>query len=89
MDVGIQEIWLVFTVYAFLRIVSVVNQHIIDTAPSQSRPRPLGQQGESSFPWSLCVSTLKDLETLVEVTAQHFYGEDGKWNFIAVTEAMK
>ena len=84
---GIQEIWLVFTVYAFLGIVSAVNQHIIDTAPSRSRP--LDQQGESSFPWSLCVSTLKDLETLVEVTAQHFYGEDGKWNFIAVTEAMK
>lgn len=74
-------------VYAFLGIVGAVNQHIIDTTPSRSRPPVQG--GESSFPWSLCVSTLKDLETVVEVAAQHFYGEDGKWNFIAVTEAVK
>lgn len=76
-------------VYAFLGIVGAVNQHIIDTAPSRSRPRPLVQGGESSFPWPLCVSTLKDLETVVEVAAHHFYGEDGKWNFIAATEAVK
>lgn len=73
-------------VYAFLGILSAVNQHIIDTAPSRSHPQG---QGGSSFPWSLCISTLKDLETVVEVTAQHFYGEDGKWNLIAVMEAMK
>ncbi|KAJ6802279.1 peroxisome biogenesis protein 16 [Iris pallida] len=74
-------------VYAFLGILSTVNQHIIDTAPSRFRP-PASEE-PSPFPWSLCVSTLKDLETVVEVAAQHFYGEDGKWNFIAVTEAMK
>ncbi|XP_037497423.1 peroxisome biogenesis protein 16 isoform X2 [Jatropha curcas] len=42
-----------------------------------------------SFPYSLCISAIKDLETLVEVAAQHYYGEDKKWNFIAVTEAIK
>ncbi|KAJ0968828.1 hypothetical protein J5N97_021705 [Dioscorea zingiberensis] len=73
-------------VYALLGITGAVNQHIIDTAPSPTRP--LGSRG-SSFPWSLCVSSLKDLETLVEVAAQHFFGDDGKWNFIAVTEATK
>ncbi|GMY09438.1 peroxisome biogenesis protein 16 [Fagus crenata] len=30
-----------------------------------------------------------DLETLIEVVAQHYYGDDKKWNFIAVTEASK
>ncbi|XP_071717774.1 peroxisome biogenesis protein 16 isoform X2 [Rutidosis leptorrhynchoides] len=43
----------------------------------------------SSFPYSLCLNLLKDLETLVEVVAQHLYGDDNKWNFIAVTEATK
>ncbi|OAY49248.1 hypothetical protein MANES_05G040900v8 [Manihot esculenta] len=32
---------------------------------------------------------MKDLETLVEVTAEHYFGEDKKWNFMAVTEALK
>nr|XP_043620852.1 peroxisome biogenesis protein 16 isoform X2 [Erigeron canadensis] len=43
----------------------------------------------SSFPYSLCLTLMKDVETLVEVMAQHFYGDDNKWNFIAVTEATK
>ncbi|KAI5564490.1 hypothetical protein POPTR_014G078300v4 [Populus trichocarpa] len=43
----------------------------------------------NSFPYSLCISAIKDLETLVEVAAQHYYGDDKKWNFIAVTEATK
>ncbi|XP_065864792.1 peroxisome biogenesis protein 16 isoform X2 [Euphorbia lathyris] len=41
-----------------------------------------------SFPYSLCISAMKDLETLVEVAAEHYYG-DKKWNFIAITEAIK
>ncbi|MQM07031.1 hypothetical protein Taro_039872 [Colocasia esculenta] len=73
-------------VYAILGIFSTVNQHIIDTTPSQVRSSGLA---EFSFPWSLCVSVLKDLETVVEVAAQQLYGDDGKWNFIAVTEAAK
>lgn len=72
-------------VTAFLGIITAVNQHIIDTTPTQTLVNPV----EQLFPWSLCVSTLKDLETLVEVVAQHFYGDDKKWNFIAVTEGIK
>lgn len=72
--------------YAILGIFSTVNQHIIDTAAGQVRSCDLA---EFTFPWPLCVSVLKDLETVVEVAAQHFYGDDGKWNFIAVTEAAK
>ncbi|KAK4411340.1 Peroxisome biogenesis protein 16 [Sesamum angolense] len=32
---------------------------------------------------------LRDLETLVEVAAQQFYGEEKKWNFMAITESIK
>ncbi|XP_008776683.1 peroxisome biogenesis protein 16 [Phoenix dactylifera] len=72
-------------VYAFLGVVSAVNQHIIETTPSRIHPRGSGD----SFPWSLCISMLKDVEAVVEVAAQHFAGEEGKWNFIAATEAVK
>lgn len=48
-----------------------------------------GPNEPSSFPYSLCISALKDLETLVEVAAQHYYGNESKWNFIAVMEATK
>ncbi|KAG8391737.1 hypothetical protein BUALT_Bualt01G0218200 [Buddleja alternifolia] len=29
------------------------------------------------------------METLIEVVAQQLYGEEKKWNFIAITEAIK
>ncbi|XP_039137477.1 peroxisome biogenesis protein 16 isoform X2 [Dioscorea cayenensis subsp. rotundata] len=74
-------------VYALLGIAGDVNQYIIDTAPS--RTSSMGSESSSSFPWTLCVSALKNLETVVEVAAQHFFGDDGKWNFIAATEATK
>ena len=45
--------------------------------------------GKSTFPWSLCVSALKDVETVVEVAAQQFAGEERKWNYLTVTEAVK
>ncbi|CAA6673620.1 unnamed protein product [Spirodela intermedia] len=73
-------------VYAFLGVISTVNQHIIDTIPSHGGPRG---SGPSSSSWPLCLSVLKDLETVVEVASQHFLGDDGKWNFIALTEATK
>ncbi|XP_077245702.1 shrunken seed protein (SSE1) isoform X2 [Tasmannia lanceolata] len=72
-------------VTAILGIITAVNQHFINTAPAMMKRSYV----EPSFPWSLCISALKDLETLVEVMAQHFYGDDSKWNFIAVTEATK
>lgn len=67
-------------------IITAVNEHIIDTAPAEI---VTGLVEHNSFPYSLCLSTIKDLETLVEVVAQHYYGEDKKWNFLAVTEATK
>ncbi|XP_010255574.1 PREDICTED: peroxisome biogenesis protein 16 [Nelumbo nucifera] len=72
-------------VTAILGIITAINDHIIETTPT----RNTSSAEPSSFPWSLCISALKDLETLVEVVAQHFYGDDKKWNFIAVTEAIK
>ncbi|XVE77040.1 hypothetical protein DITRI_Ditri13aG0030200 [Diplodiscus trichospermus] len=72
-------------VTAILGILTAINEHIIDTA---SNKRHTGSAGPSSFPYWLCISALKDLETLVEVVAEQYYG-DKKWNFIAVTEAIK
>ncbi|KAF2311129.1 hypothetical protein GH714_019637 [Hevea brasiliensis] len=72
-------------VTAILGIITAINEHIIDTTPTQWHA---GSVEPYSFPYSLCISAIKDLETLVEVTAQHYYGEDKKWNFIAVTEAL-
>ncbi|KAJ4953575.1 hypothetical protein NE237_030407 [Protea cynaroides] len=73
-------------VSSILGIFTAINQHIIDTAPTQIHT---GHAHHSAFTWSLWISVLKDLESLVEVVAQHCYGDDKKWNFIAVTEATK
>ncbi|KAG8391738.1 hypothetical protein BUALT_Bualt01G0218300 [Buddleja alternifolia] len=73
-------------VTSILGIITAVNEHILDTTPIQTRTGPVES---SSFPFSLCITLLKDLETLVEVVAQQFYGEEKKWNFIAITEAIK
>ncbi|XVF33422.1 hypothetical protein REPUB_Repub17cG0167600 [Reevesia pubescens] len=72
-------------VTTILGILTAINEHIIDTAPNE---RHTGSADASSFPYGLCISALKDLETLVEVVAEQYYG-DKKWNFIAVTEAIK
>ncbi|XP_061361440.1 peroxisome biogenesis protein 16-like [Gastrolobium bilobum] len=73
-------------VTTILGIITAINEHIIDTAPAQD---VTGSVEPYSFPYSLCLSALKDLETLVEVVAQHYCGDDKKWNFLAVTEATK
>ncbi|XP_056174396.1 peroxisome biogenesis protein 16-like [Syzygium oleosum] len=73
-------------VTAILGVLIAINEHIIDTAPSQIHT---GHPDPSTFPYSLCISALKDLETLVEVVAQHNYGDTKKWDFIAATEAIK
>ncbi|XP_048536995.1 peroxisome biogenesis protein 16 isoform X1 [Triticum urartu] len=72
-------------VYALLGIVSSVNQHIIET-PTDGHSLASKEQ---SIPWALVVSILKDVEAVVEVAAQHFVGDDRKWGFLAVTEAVK
>ncbi|GAY42059.1 hypothetical protein CUMW_063990 [Citrus unshiu] len=73
-------------VTTFLGIITAINEHIIKTTPSQ---KGSVSSEPHSFPYSLCISALKDLETLVEVVAQHYYGDKKKWNFIAITEATK
>ncbi|CAI9101665.1 OLC1v1039040C1 [Oldenlandia corymbosa var. corymbosa] len=73
-------------VTSFFGVITAINEHIIETTPTQRVP---AQAEPSSFPYSLCITLIKDLETLVEVAAQQFYGDDRKWNFIAVTEAIK
>ncbi|EEF50445.1 conserved hypothetical protein [Ricinus communis] len=71
---------------AILGVITAINEHIIDTSPVQMHA---GSLEPHSFPYSLCISAIKDLETLVEVAAEHYYGEEKKWNFIAITEAIK
>ncbi|CAI9765208.1 unnamed protein product [Fraxinus pennsylvanica] len=73
-------------VTSVLGIITSVNDHIIETTPTQMH---MGHVQPSSFPLSLFITLLKDLETMVEVAAQQFYGDDKKWNFIAITEATK
>ncbi|KAL8129151.1 LOW QUALITY PROTEIN: hypothetical protein V2J09_018306 [Rumex salicifolius] len=70
----------------FHRVISVINQYIIDSAPTQCVAIP---QEPSSFPYSLCISVMKELEILVEVIAEYYHGDDNKWNFIAITEGIK
>lgn len=69
-----------------LGIITAVNEHIIDTAPSRLH---VGHAERNSFPYPLCISALKDLETLVEVVAQQYFGDEKKWNYIAIMEASK
>ncbi|CAH9098077.1 unnamed protein product [Cuscuta epithymum] len=74
-------------VSSILGMLTTINEHIIETTPKciQTTPSP-----EPSFlPLSLCLTLLKDLETLVEVAAEQMCGEERKWNFIAVAEAVK
>ncbi|XP_010544684.1 PREDICTED: peroxisome biogenesis protein 16 isoform X2 [Tarenaya hassleriana] len=66
-------------------MITTIHEHIIETAPS---PVHVGSSDPDSPPYPLFISILKDLETLVEVVAEHYYG-DKKWNFIVFTEAMK
>ncbi|XP_057979834.1 peroxisome biogenesis protein 16 isoform X2 [Malania oleifera] len=73
-------------VTTILGIITAINEHIIDTTPTWIQR---GSAEPSSFPYALCISAIKDLETLVEVAAQQIYGDDKKWNFIAITEATK
>nr|GMD31635.1 peroxisome biogenesis protein 16 isoform X1 [Ipomoea batatas] len=73
-------------VSSLLGMMTTINEHIIDTTPTRMHTPP----PEPSFlPLSLCLTLLKDLETLVEVAAEQLCGEEKKWNFIAITEAVK
>ncbi|PON41227.1 Peroxisome membrane protein, Pex [Parasponia andersonii] len=67
-------------------IITAINEHIIETAPPHKHAGPAEP---NSFPYPLCISALKELETLVEVAAEDYFGEKKKWNFIALMEATK
>ncbi|KAJ8441562.1 hypothetical protein Cgig2_026363 [Carnegiea gigantea] len=71
-------------VNSLLGIITAINEYIIDTTPTKWRPpaAPL-------LPYSLSITALKEVETLVEVVAQQLHGDDNKWNFIIITEASK
>ncbi|KAK1323779.1 Peroxisome biogenesis protein 16 [Acorus calamus] len=73
-------------VSSLLGIISSMNQHIIDADSTQKRT---GVTPESLLSWSFFISALKELETLVEVVVEQFYGDDKKWNFIAAMEGIK
>ncbi|ONI22813.1 hypothetical protein PRUPE_2G152800 [Prunus persica] len=73
-------------VTALFGVITAINEHIIETAPP---PMNVGSAECYSFPYALCISALKDLETLVEVVAQQYFGDEKKWNFIAAMEAIK
>ncbi|KAE9592245.1 putative peroxisome membrane protein, Pex16 [Lupinus albus] len=73
-------------VTSILGIITSINEHIIDTTPTQDITDSIEAY---SFPHSLCLSVIMCLETLVEVMAEQYYGDDKKWNFLAVTEATK
>lgn len=77
---------MILAVTSILGIITAVNEHIIDTAPPRLH---VGHAERNSLPYPLCISALKDLETLVEVAAQHYFGDEKKWNYIAIMEASK
>ncbi|CAI0471976.1 unnamed protein product [Linum tenue] len=74
-------------VTAVLGMITAINEHIIDTTPRSQTPAVAIEP--HSFPYPLCISMIKELETLVEVAAQQYFGDDKKWNFIALAEAAK
>lgn len=73
-------------VSSILGMVTTVNEHIIETVPT---PAHTSSAETSILPLSLCLTLLRDLETLIEVVAEQLYGEDKKWNLIVLTEAAK
>lgn len=85
-------------VAALVGLIAAFNQHIIENSPGPSRNVGQNLQGhfqhlsfgqDSRFPWSLCISAVKEVEVLIEVAAEHYVGKDEKWSFVAGTEAVK
>lgn len=91
---GLVGWWAVSTL---LGLVTVMNQHIIETAPPLStgsgvgsRPRAdPGPEHDDPIPWSLCISVMKEVEVLMEMIADYYLGKDKKWGPVASVEAIK
>ncbi|GJS67759.1 peroxisome biogenesis protein 16-like protein isoform X1 [Tanacetum coccineum] len=64
-------------VTSILGIVTVVNEHIIETTPTPRSQMDTSPPEPSSFPYSLCLNLMKDIEKLlVEVVCTQFLGYD-------------
>ncbi|GLJ12447.1 hypothetical protein SUGI_0190980 [Cryptomeria japonica] len=86
-------------VSAFVGLIAAINQHIIENPPVLP-PRNVGANSQSHaqhpyigqeprFPWSLCISAVKETEVFFEVVAEHFLGKDKIWSFLAGMEGAK
>ncbi|KAL2621004.1 hypothetical protein R1flu_001209 [Riccia fluitans] len=86
-------------VSTLLGLVTVMNQHIVETAPP-APPRRHGREGpqptpapqpdqDQGFPWGLCVSVMKEVEVLTEMAAETYLGKEQKWAPVASIEAIK
>ncbi|KAI5077866.1 hypothetical protein GOP47_0007690 [Adiantum capillus-veneris] len=83
-------------VAAILGLTTVLNQHIIDTAP-----QPFGQavhphgnasatvQQQRCMLLASLLSAVKQFEIFVEVTAERYKGRHKKWDTLAAMEAIK
>eukprot|EP00250_Pteridium_aquilinum_P001318 c11527_g1_i2 orf=151-1335(+) len=83
-------------VAAILGLMTVLNQHIIDTSPqlhsqAQFLPDDVSARAQQQRCISLAsiLSAVKQLEILVEVTAEHYKGREKKWTMLAAMEAIK
>eukprot|EP00271_Cylindrocystis_brebissonii_P008745 TRINITY_DN23232_c0_g1_i1.p1 TRINITY_DN23232_c0_g1~~TRINITY_DN23232_c0_g1_i1.p1 ORF type:complete len:568 (+),score=83.79 TRINITY_DN23232_c0_g1_i1:281-1984(+) len=86
-------------------LLSVFNQHIVDTAPAEPKPgemRPAGigkdradeglrrqNEGGGGVPWALLLAVTKEMEVLTEMAAQSMLGDENKWGPVATIEAIK
>ncbi|CAM6098536.1 unnamed protein product [Calypogeia fissa] len=83
-------------VSTLLGLVTVMNQHIIETAPPSrgtgAGPHHAAQtepKRDDSIPWSLCISVMKEMEVLIEMVAEYYLGKEKKWGPVASVEAIK
>ncbi|KAL3680984.1 hypothetical protein R1sor_023940 [Riccia sorocarpa] len=86
-------------VSTLLGLVTVMNQHIVETAPpappryrrdGPQQPVPAPQRDQDQgFPYGLGVSVMKEIEVLTEMAAETFLGKDQKWAPVASVEAIK
>lgn len=78
------------TVSTMVGLVTVMNEHIVATAPEISSTEfQVRPPEDPTFPWPLLLSVVKEVEVLVEMSSEHFLGRDQKWTPVAVVEALK
>ncbi|CAM6085131.1 unnamed protein product [Calypogeia fissa] len=83
-------------VSTLLGLVTVMNQHIIETAPPSRgtragphHPAQTEPKRDDSIPWSLCISGMKEMEVLIEMVAEYYLGKEKKWGPVASVEASR